>query len=186
MIPRRGYHAKVTIRVPTAGLDPADRAPAPGSLGLVQAFINTVSLKEGSQDLLLDRPQTVGWLRAAGVLSPDPVVISSSEHTALLRLREALRAVLIARTEGKHDEEAAAHLTKALADGRLVLTVNAAAGAHWATAARSPYPSVVAAIAIAIAESVTTGTWPYLRACAAQDCGWAFYEKSGATRCSAH
>jgi predicted RNA-binding Zn ribbon-like protein len=150
---------------------------------MVQAFVNTVSLKEGTPDLLVDRPETVGWLRAAGILSAEPVVVSSSEHAALLRLRESLRAVLVARTAGRVDEEAGAHLTKGLADGRLVLTVNGAAKAHWATAARAPYPSVVAAIAIAIAESVTTGTWPYLRACVVSGCGRAFYDESGATRC---
>jgi predicted RNA-binding Zn ribbon-like protein len=90
----------------------------------------------------------------------------------------------VARTEGREDEAASAILTRSFADGRLVLTMDAAAGAHWATAARAPYPSMIAAMAIAIAESATAGTWPYLRACAAADCGWAFYDESAATRCS--
>jgi Putative stress-induced transcription regulator len=167
-----------------AGLDPAGRKPAPGPLGLVQAFVNTVSLREGGPDLLRDRPAAVGWFRGAGILPPDPVLVSTSEHSGLLRLRDSLRAVLVARTQGRADEAAAEVLTRAFAGGRLVLTVDAAAGAHWETAARAPYPSMVAAIAIAIAESATTGTWSYLRACTAPGCGWAFYDESGATRCS--
>jgi predicted RNA-binding Zn ribbon-like protein len=166
-----------------AGSDPAGREPAPGALGLVQAFVNTVSLRAGGLDLLGDRPAAVGWFRAAGVLPSDPVVVTTSEHAGLLRLRESLRVVLVARTGGREDEAAAANLTRAFADGRLVLTVDAAAGVHWATAARAPYPSMVAAIAIAMAESATAGTWPRLRACAGPGCGWAFYDESAATRC---
>jgi predicted RNA-binding Zn ribbon-like protein len=169
-----------------AGSDPAGRKPAPGPLALVQAFVNTVSLRESGFDLLGDRPSAVGWFRGAGVLPADPVVVSTSEHSGLLRLREALRAVLAARTEGREDEAAAARLTKAFADGRLVLTVDPAAGAHWITAARAPYPSMVAAIAVAIAASVTSGTWSYLKACAVPGCGWAFYEESDAMNCSGH
>jgi predicted RNA-binding Zn ribbon-like protein len=167
-----------------AGPDPAGRKPAPGSLGLVQAFVNTVSLRNGGPDLLVDRPATVGWFRGAGILPTDPVVVTTSEHNNLLRLREALRAVLVSRTEGREDEEHSATLTRAFADGRLVLTVDAGAGVHWATAARAPYPSMVAGIAIAIAESATAGTWPSLRACVAPGCGWAFYDESNATRCA--
>jgi len=173
--------------IPTAVADPAGRKPAPGPLGLVQAFLNTVPLRTGGTDLLGDRPAAVGWFRTAGVLSADPVVVSTSEHAGLLRLRELLRAVLMARTAGRPDEQTAAKLTKAFADGRLVLTVDAVGRANWATAARAPYPSMVAALAIAIAESVTTGTWPYLKACAVPGCGWAFYEKSSAAaNCSGH
>jgi len=167
-----------------AGPDPAGRKPAPGSLGLAQAFVNTVSLRAGGSDLLGDRPAAVGWFRNVGILPPDPVVVTTSEHAGLLRLRESLRAALVARTEGREDAEVAAKLTRAFVDGRLVLTVDAAAGAHWATAARAPYASMIAGIAIAIAESATAGTWPHLRACTAPGCGWAFYEESPATRCS--
>jgi hypothetical protein len=174
----------VTIDVQTAGPDPAGRKPAPGPLGLVQAFVNTVSLRTGGRDLLIDRPAAVGWFRGAGVLPPDPVVVTTSEHAGLLRLRDALRAILVARTEGHQDQAASAILTRSFADGRLVLTMDAAAGAHWATAARASYPSMIAAMAIAVAESATAGTWPYLRACAAPGCGWAFYDEAGATRCS--
>jgi predicted RNA-binding Zn ribbon-like protein len=172
--------------IPTAVADPAGRKPAPGRLGVVQAFLNTVPLRTGGPDLLGDRRAAIGWFRAVGILPTDPVVVTSSEHANLLRLRELLRAVLMTRTAGRRDEPTAANLTRAFADGRLVLTVDAGAGAHWKTAARAPYPSMVAGIAIAIAESVTSGTWPYLKACATPGCGWAFYEDSAATNCSGH
>jgi predicted RNA-binding Zn ribbon-like protein len=153
---------------------------------MVHAFLNTVSLRTGSADLLGDRPAAVGWFRTAGVLPADPVVLTTSENANLLRLREGLRTVLVARTAGRRDDAASAALTRAFVDGRLVLTVDPAGAAHWATAARAPYPSMVAAIAIAIAEATTGSTWPSLRACTVPGCGWAFYDESGATNCSGH
>jgi hypothetical protein len=151
-------------------------ASAPGPLGFVEAFVNTDSA-EG--DLLGDRPAAVGWFRARGMLPTDPVVVSVSEHAALLRLRDSLRAVLVARTEGHLDHEAAGSLTRGLAGGRLVLTVDPAGAAHLATAARAPYPSMVAAVAIAIAGSVTAGTWSRLKI--RKDSGLAWYDESAVT-----
>src|SRR5207248_1774429 len=72
-----------------------------------------------------------------------------------------------------------ARLTRALADGRLVLTVDPASAVRLASAARSSYPNLVAAIAVAIAGSAASGTWPRLKACSAPRCGQAFYDESG-------
>ena len=87
--------------IPTAVADPAGRKPAPGRLGVVQAFLNTVPLRTGGPDLLGDRRAAIGWFRAVGILPTDPVVVTSSEHANLLRLRELLRAVLMTRTAGR-------------------------------------------------------------------------------------
>ena len=62
--------------------------------------------------------------------------------------------------EDGEDAEAAARLTKALADGRLVLVVDPAGTVRLASAARASYPNLVAAIAVAIAESAASGPWP--------------------------
>ena len=87
----------------------------------------------------------------AGTLSADPDTDP---------LRTSIRDVLAAHAGGREDAEAAARLTKALADGRLVLTVGSASTVRLASAARASYPNLVAAIAIAMAESATSGTWP--------------------------
>lgn len=92
------------------------------------------------------------WLRTAGLLSDD-AVISNSEHGALLRLRDALREVMEARAAGTAVPDAAARLTRALADGRLVVTVTSAGKAVLASSARASYSNLVAAVAIAVAEA---------------------------------
>ena len=130
--------------------------PAPGPLHLLRSFANT--LAEPDTDLLRTREEAAAWLRAAALL-PAEAGLTNSEHAALLRLREAVRDVLAAHTDRREDAEAAARLTKALAEGRLVVTVDAASTVRLASAARASYPSVVAAIAVAIADAATAGTW---------------------------
>jgi len=130
---------------------------APGPLGLVQSFADTVSA-EPDADLLGTREEATAWLHAAALL-PAEASLSNSEHAALLRLREAVRDVLTAQADGREDAEAAARLTKALAEGRLVVTVDSASTVRLVSAARAAYPSVVAAIAVAIADSAAAGSW---------------------------
>jgi len=131
---------------------------APGPLQLVRSFANTLSA-EPDADLLGTREAAAAWLHGAALL-PAEAGLSNSEHAALLRLRESVRDVLAAHADGREDAEAAARLTRALAEGRLVVTVDAASAVRLASAARASYPSVVAAVAVAIAESAAAGTWP--------------------------
>jgi putative stress-induced transcription regulator len=122
----------------------------PGRPGLLRSLASTVT-SDGA-DLLGTREEAVPWLRAAGLL-PDDAVISGSEHGALLRLRDALRDVVAARASGAADPDATARLTRALADGRLVVTVSPAGTAVLASSARANYSNAVAAIAIAVAQA---------------------------------
>jgi hypothetical protein len=131
----------------------SDPDSAPGPLRLIQSFANTD---------LQTREEAAAWLRAAGLL-PAEAGLSNSEHAALLRLREAVRDVLAAHAGGGEDAEAAARLTRALAEGRLVVSVGPAGAVRLASAARSSFPSVVAGIAVAIAEAAAAGTWLNLK-----------------------
>ena len=131
---------------------------APGPLRLVQSFANTLSAEPGA-DLLGTREEAAAWLHAAALL-PAEAGLSNSEHAALLRLRESVRAVLAAHAGRGFGILAAARLTKALAEGRLVVTVDATSTVRLASAARASYASVVAAIAVAIADAAAAGTWP--------------------------
>lgn len=124
--------------------------PSDSGGGLLASLARTVTA-DGT-DSLATREEAVPWLRAAGLL-PDDAVISGSEHAALLRLRDALREVLAARAAGQAAPDAAARLTRALADGRLVVTVSPAGSAVLASSARATYSNAVAAIAIAVAEA---------------------------------
>jgi len=116
-------------RLPTAGQDPGSRVPAPGSLRLVQALVNTLNAEAG-RDLLGTAAEAVRWLTAARLM-PAGSRLTGAEHGALVELREAIRHVLVGHTERRHDPEAASRLTTALAACRLTLAVDPAGARVW-------------------------------------------------------
>jgi hypothetical protein len=130
----------------------------PDSLPAVHAFAATADGDSG-QDALAFRDEAAAWLRSAGWLAAD-AGLSNSEHNALLRLRNAVRDTLAAPAGTPEAADAAARLTRSLSDGRLVVTASPDGAVELATAARASYPSVVAAVAVAIAHAACSGLWP--------------------------
>lgn len=111
------------------------------------------SLLRSLADAKLDaREDAIGWLRSAQLLAED-AEITNSEHGALVRLRDALAEVLSARASRRSAPDAAARLSRGLADGRLVVTIMPDGTPKLASSARAAYSSAVAVIAIAIAEA---------------------------------
>jgi predicted RNA-binding Zn ribbon-like protein len=176
----------------TAGRDPGGRVPAPGSLRLVQALVNTLNV-ELAQDLLGTRETAAAWLTAAGLLPANPVppagpapsagpALSAAEHAALLEVREAIRGVLAAHTSQDPDQAAADRLTRALASCRLAVTARPDGGMSLASADHDPFSRALGAIAVAITEAAAAGTWARLKSCPGHLCGWAFYDRSAAAR----
>jgi predicted RNA-binding Zn ribbon-like protein len=166
--------------LPTAGEDPGDRAPAPGSLRLIQALVNTWNAETG-RDLLGTAPEASRWLVAAGLL-PDRFALTGAQWAALAELREATRQVLSGHIERREDPEAASRLTMALAPSRLTLAVDPVGGVRLVSADHDPFSRVIGAVAAAIAEAATTGTWVRLKCCPGRRCGWAFYDRSASSR----
>lgn len=164
----------------TAGRDPSDRSPAPGSLRLVQALVNTLS-GHTLADLIGTPADAARWLIAAGLLPPGSAV-TGAEQRSLSELRESVRAVLETHTHGTSDAAAASRLTVALLPARLMVTADGAGAVRLASADQHPFARAVGAIAVAIAESAGGGTWARLKSCPGHRCGWAFYDRSPAGR----
>ena len=96
--------------------EPGGRAPAPGALALVQAFVNTVDL-EGEREALRDPEHLRRWLLKHDLLRDDEAV-SDEEHRRALAFREALRALLLANHgDGAAIEEDALRTLDAAAQG---------------------------------------------------------------------
>jgi hypothetical protein len=147
-----------TLHQESRSQHPADRVD--GALALIQAFADTGAAQ--GADALATREEAVAWLREQGLLAADGGLMNN-EYNALVRLRGALRDVLAAQAKGRADADvadAAARLTKGLADGRLVVTVGPAATVELNTAARAAYPTIVASLAVAIARAGAAGRWP--------------------------
>ena len=166
--------------LPTAGADPGARAPAPGSLRLIQALVNTLNA-EYAQDLLGTAAEAARWLDAAG-LRPGDSALTGAQHAALLELREAIRQVLCGHIDQREDPEAASRLTMALAPCRLTLTVDPAGRVRLVSADHDPFSRAIGGVAVAIAEAATASTWSRLKCCPGRHCGWAFYDRSASSR----
>jgi predicted RNA-binding Zn ribbon-like protein len=139
------------------------RPPAPGSLALVQAFVNTNDIEAGSDRL----PE---WLDSAGLTTGDVV--------ALRRAREAIRELIAANGGRPLDDETQAEFERiaasirpraALVDGRVELTGGADA---------------LTTVLLAVAQATATGAFTRLRICDNDGCRWAFYDatKNGRSR----
>jgi hypothetical protein len=140
------------VTVPDRSATPAGRPSAAEALHIITSLADTA---RSDADPLATREDAAGWLRVAGLFPADgDATLSGSEHGALLRLRDSLRDVLAARSEGRTDADAAARLTRALADGRLLVTIDPDASAWLASSARAVYSNLVAAIAIAVARAI--------------------------------
>jgi hypothetical protein len=129
-----------------------DRSVTTPAPNLIRSLADTA---RSGADPLASRDEAVAWLRAAGLLPTDgDTTLTGSEHGALLRLRDSLRDVLVARADRRPDADAAARLTRALADGRLVVTIDAGGASGLASSARATYSNLVAAIAISTADTL--------------------------------
>jgi predicted RNA-binding Zn ribbon-like protein len=156
---------------------PGGRDPAPGSLALVQDFVNTVDREHGP-DLLDDAAGFVEWLalRDLGGAPHAPPPISTAELARARELREALRALLLAN-HGKPAPAAARAVLETAAERaglRIRLPVEGAALIPVSPGADGALGTVVAAAVVAMWD----GTWRRLKACPRSNCQWAFYDRS--------
>lgn len=155
---------------------------APGRLELVRAFVNTLDI-EADTDELSTPPGLDDWFRARDLTGPGGSAATDRDLRLAVTIREALRDVLAAHAPGEHQppaaalRAAAARLPVALAvgDDGAVRTVPDRAGPGGAGPAAG-----LAALLLIAAESATAGTWPRLKVCGADDCRWAFYDRSPA------
>jgi predicted RNA-binding Zn ribbon-like protein len=161
---------------------PGGRDPAPGSLALVQDFVNTVDREHGP-DLLDDAAGLSEWLARRGLAGGQAVSTADLRHAR--EVREALRELLLAN-HGTAQPAAARALLEAAAE-RARLAIRLPAGG----AALAPVsPGVDGALGAVVAAAVVAmwdGTWRRLKACPGERCQWAFYDRSSnvsATWCS--
>ncbi|GGX61556.1 CGNR zinc finger domain-containing protein [Streptomyces minutiscleroticus] len=143
-----------------------DRAPAPGGLALVQALVNTLDVESGADSL-----DTAEGRAALDV--PEDGVAAARE------LRESLRAACLAHA-GHPPHRPVAPLGELLARAPLLVAVDARDGSASLVPA-DPAP-LVSRVAAAVAGAAAAGTWPRLKACEAETCLWAYYDRSPAGR----
>lgn len=151
-------------------------AHAPGSLGLVQDFVNTLEYERDQDIEQIGTPEALtAWLEERGLLSGGPAAASDVARTA--ELREAIRGLLFANNGGPAAEADLALLNRVAGEsglrprftpeGRVVLEP-AAGGLRGA----------LGRLVAAVSEAMSEGSWHRLKACADDGCRWAFYDSS--------
>ncbi len=152
---------------------PEKRAPEP--LRVVQQFVNSADLEEGKDDL--DTPAALGeWLSARDLLEAGAEV-SPVDHRRALEVREGLRGVLLTHNGGAPDPEAVERLERAASHTSLRPSFPAGEPPRLIPACHG-VSGVLARLLGVVAASAADGTWERLKACADDECRWAFYDHS--------
>jgi predicted RNA-binding Zn ribbon-like protein len=158
---------------------PGVRAPAPEPLLLVQDLVNTVDLESGTDELRTVAEAAV-WARVHGLSGRD---YDAGALAGVLTLREALRDVCAAHAGTDLPAASAAALDRLLAGAPLRLAVDTGGRAAVRPAdGLGGAAEVTAAVAAAIVRATVDGSWPRLKACAADTCRWVYYDRSPAGR----
>jgi len=147
---------------------------APGSLGLVQDFVNTRRWDPDRE--LIPTARSLGdWFDERGLLRGGGV--GDAEHARAVELREALRRLLLANNGEALDPADLALLDRVAVDSGLhprfpnadrVVLEPATAGV----------PGALGRLLAAVADAMNQGTWSRLKACANHGCLWVFYDRS--------
>ena len=158
---------------------PADnsssREVAPGELGTLQLFVNTLDREDGVE--LLQAPADLRrWLAHHELAAPN-TRIGEPELRRATEVREAFRAVLHANNGAPLDRAAVATLDAAARDAELTVRWDDDGHAELVPARRGLEGAVGRLLAIAYRARVD-GTWERLKACPEESCGWAFYDRS--------
>jgi predicted RNA-binding Zn ribbon-like protein len=156
--------------------DPGDRQPAPGQLRLVQAFVNTVDIENGIEELT-DAEALGNVLIRIGALPRRSAPLAEADLERALEVREALRRLLLVNAGAEPDPEALATLERASVAAIYSIRFERDTPATLLPRAGGLDGAIGRILAVVFA-SIADGTWPRLKACPRDVCGWIFYDRS--------
>jgi len=150
------------------------RQQAPGELEHVRAFVNTLDVLPGTEELT-GAGELRRWLSERGFGSPR-MRVTADDLGRAIALREALRAVLISHTEGTlAPPDASRTLDEAAERARLSLRFDEHGGAAVEPAAGG-VDGALGRLLVIVHGALAQGTWTRLKACRDDTCEWAFYD----------
>jgi predicted RNA-binding Zn ribbon-like protein len=149
------------------------RLAAPGELELVRDFVNTRDLKKWTDRI--DEPRRLSsWIIEQGLASAGPT-LTYEDVARARRLREALRAMLLANAGFPLAQEAVEELNDATRGVRLGVQAGDAGQVVLVPAGEGLDGAIGRLLSIVVAAQ-ENGTWPRLKACA--ECRWALYDST--------
>jgi predicted RNA-binding Zn ribbon-like protein len=158
----------------TVSAGPAERAPH--ELDLVIDFVNTFD-PDTDVDLLADSRGLSAWLSRQGLLERGAPDARERDRRDAVELREALRALMLEHNGLAPARGSSAVFERVARDGKLSAHF-AAAGAAVLEPDAHGLPGALARLLIPVFESSRDGSWERVKACRADDCHWAFFDRS--------
>jgi predicted RNA-binding Zn ribbon-like protein len=150
---------------------------APGRLEHVRAFVNTLDVEADTDDL--GSPAALAdWLRSRELIGPWRSQATVEDLRQAIAMREALREVLLAHVSAGHPTADRVDTLRSVAANLAIKLEVADDGTiRPAPDGQAPAAGLTALLLIA-AAAATAGTWSRLKVCSADDCRWAFYDRS--------
>jgi predicted RNA-binding Zn ribbon-like protein len=154
-----------------------DASPAPNQLDLVIDFVNTLDVEKGTDELATPDGLT-RWLAQRGVLEPSgPGAPSDADPQQAIDLREALRDLMLANNGGPRQDDAGRELERVARLGDLRVHFDTGGSIIIAPGAEG-LAAALARLLVPVARAAGDGSWQRVKACRADDCHWAFYDRS--------
>ncbi len=147
---------------------------APGRLELVREFVNSLDVDDDTDQL--DAASAADWLAARGLPGGNQA-LTDDDRERLISLREALRSLLDANNAGEPPPaESLETLNRQASDAALGLRFDAEGAELVSTC--GGVDSAIAELLAIVHETMRDGSWSRLKLCPADDCRWAFYDRS--------
>jgi predicted RNA-binding Zn ribbon-like protein len=159
-------------------MPPGESAPektAPGQLGLVQRFVNSVDLETG-EDELTSPGALREWLAERELIDSGERVTTADLMRAI-DVREGIRALLLENAGLPLDAERVERLDAAVARAGVRMRFRPGAVPSLEPESGGVNGALATLMAI-VAAAVEQGSWARLKACHRDPCFWAFYDNS--------
>ncbi|WP_458316089.1 CGNR zinc finger domain-containing protein [Mycolicibacterium brisbanense] len=150
--------------------------PAPWPLARVQALVNTVELPAGP-DRLARADDAAPWLIDNGLLTAGASP-TADELEFLREVREALRALLIHNAGGAAPGPSALRVLREVAARAPAQVGLDTEGQITLAASGDSLGERLVELLVVIRDAQRDGSWSRLKACANDECAWAFYDRS--------
>lgn len=149
---------------------------APGSLALVQAFVNSIDVEYGPDEFAA-ADGLASWLERNGLGGPQ-VQPDELDRADAVTLREALRALLRENNGAPPDPQAHRMVEHVGRDCLLAVAFDGQTGRLSLRPALTDVRGALGTILASVVGAVTDGSWQRLKACGEHRCEWIFYDRS--------
>jgi predicted RNA-binding Zn ribbon-like protein len=153
----------------------APQPATPPHLTLLQAFVNTIDLESGQDDV--GTPEGLqAWLTENGLAARGDS-FAAGDVLRAQSVREALRDLLFHNNGEALNPAAIETLNQAAAEAPLRAAFDSRGGASLVPG-RDGIAAVTAKLLAGVTRAEADGTWWRMKACSATNCKWAFYDNS--------